>query len=247
MKNGKVRFLSFLLLLIMLLNVFTACGEKAPPESSGNPDDNTPDGDYQMPEDEYKLPLEEGYNQLTLYWKYGGTYENCDVWIWWGDVAGKGYVFHECNYGAKVVINVPEGITEVGFIVRKNCSDPGGSSWGNATKDYEQDRFAVIEGKETVIYLKTGDASQYTSNDGGKTLNMIKKFSLAGMTDLRKIEYRINPKTLISSLDQVKVYEGDREIAVSGVSTLGRQSSVGYIEVAEDLDLSKSYRVVIEG
>ena len=249
MKSVKIRILSLVLLLIMILNVFfVACGEKAPNESGGDPNnDQTPGGDYQMPEDEYKLPLEDGYNQLTIYWRHSGSYENCDVWIWWGDVAGKGYVFHECNYGAKVVINVPEGISEVGFIVRKNCSDPGGSSWGNATKDYEQDRFVVLDGRETVIYLKTGDASQYTSKDGGKTLDMIKKFSLAGMSDVKKIQYLITPKTIISSLDQVKVYEGDREIAVTSVTTLGRQSATGYIEVAEELDLSKSYRVAIEG
>ena len=24
---------------------------------------------------------------------YDGSYENCDMWIWWGDVAGKGYLF----------------------------------------------------------------------------------------------------------------------------------------------------------
>ena len=76
---------------------------------------------------------------------------------------------------------------------------------------------------------------------------MIKKFSLAGMSDVKKIQYLITPKTIISSLDQVKVYEGDREIAVTSVTTLGRQSATGYIEVAEELDLSKSYRVAIEG
>jgi pullulanase len=200
-----------------------------------------------MPEDEYRLPLEDGYNQLTLYWNYDGSYENCDVWIWWGDVAGKGYLFHECNYGAKVVINVPEGISEVGFIVRRDCSEPGGSSWGSATKDFEQDRFAIIEGKETFIYLKSGVQDQFKSNDGGKTLEMIKKFSLAGMTDQNQIQYRITPKTNITTLDDIKVYEGDREIKITALSTMGREAATGYITVAETLDLSKNYRVEIKG
>jgi len=201
----------------------------------------------ESPEDEYELELEDGYNQLTFYWRHSGTYENCDIWIWWGDKAGQGYTFHECSYGAKVVVNVPEGISEVGFIVRKDCSEPGGSSWGSATKDYDQDRFAVIEGKETVIYLKSGDAQQYTSKDGGKTLEMIKKLSLAGITAENKIMYRVTPKTIISDLSQVKVYCGDREIKVTDISTLGREATSGYITVDSTLDLSENYSISIEG
>ena len=260
----SLKLICLMLAFIMLLSVaMTSCNDTAPDDSEtnqpgtdqpgtdqpGTDEDDDPDSqpDYVMPEDEYRLPLEDGYNQLTLYWAYNGPYESCDIWIWWGDVAGKGYVFHECNYGAKVVVNVPEGVDQVGFIVRKNCSEPGGSSWGNATKDYDQDRFAVIDGKETVIYLKTGDASQYSSNDGGKTLQMIKKFSLAGIVDEKKIQYTVTPKVKISSLDQVKVYDGDREIKVTSLSTLGREATAGYIEVEETLDLSANYRVSIEG
>ena len=43
------------------------------------------------------------------------------------------------------------------------------------------------------------------------------------------------------------MYQGDREIKVTGISTMGRQSKTGYIEVEESLDLSKSYTVNIEG
>ncbi|MBQ9929276.1 MAG: type I pullulanase [Oscillospiraceae bacterium] len=196
---------------------------------------------------EYSEPLRDGYNQVTFYWTYSGTYENCDMWIWWGDVAGKGYLFHECEYGAKVVVNVPEGIEEVGFIVRKDCSDPGGSSWGNATKDYEQDRFAVIEGKQTTIYLKPGDPAQYISNDGGKTLDMAKKFTLAGMIDESTIEYHLTPKVKITDLKQVKVYCGDRQVAVKSLSSLGKEATSGKIELEETLDLSGNYRIEIDG
>ena len=111
-------------------------------------------GDYVMPEDEYRLPKEEGHNQITFYWTYPGVIENADIWVWWDGKEGSGYLFHECNYGVKAVINVPEGIDRVGFIVRRDCSEPGGSAWGTATKDFGDDRFAVIEGKKTYIYLK---------------------------------------------------------------------------------------------
>ena len=243
----SIRFTSLLLVLLLIaMAIFTSCDLGS---GGGETETETEtEGAYVPDPNEYKLPLEDGYNQLTFYWSYkGGTYEKCDIWIWWGDKAGQGYTFHECNYGAKVVINVPEDVKEVGFIVRRDCSEPGGSSWGNATKDYESDRFAIIEGKETVIYLRSGDPEQYKSQDGGKTLEMIKKFSLASMVDVRRLQYRITPKATFTSLSQIKVYEGDREVKVTAVSTMGREATTGYIDVAEDLKLDATYRVVIEG
>ena len=251
MKKFTTRIIPLFLVVIMLFFclVLTSCNNDAGNiiVNDGNNENSGDDSDCQMSEDEYTLEKEEGYNQLTFYWKHNDTYENCDIWLWWGDTAGRGYVFHECDYGAKAVVNIPEGIEEVGFIVRKNCSDPGGSSWGNAAKDYDGDRFAVIEGDETFIYLKSGDSSQYTSNDGGKTLEMIKKFSLAGMVDEHKIQYRITPEANISSPEQIKVYEGDRELTVTNLSATGREAAMGYITVDETLDISKNYRVVLDG
>lgn len=242
MKLSK-RIISLLLSALMILSVLLVSCAK-PDETPDLPDGTAEENN--APTEEYTLPLEEGYNQLTIYFNHGETYENCDVWIWWGDVAGKGYILHECEYGAKAVVNVPEDVETVGFIVRKNCSDPGGSSWGSATKDFEADRFAVIEGKETVIYLKSGVEDQFKSYDGGKTLEMIRKFSLATMAGENTLAYRISPKMNLS-LDQIKVYEGDREIEVTSLSSEGRESTSGKIEVAEALDLSKLYTVEIEG
>ncbi len=244
---STIRTLTLILSLALLLGVLAACGTQ-----NGDGGDTTAQEGGTQPDsgftgEEYSLPLEDGYNQLTLYWTHNGTYENCDIWIWWGDVAGKGYVFHECAYGGKVVVNVPEGIEQVGFIVRKNCSEPGGTSWGSATKDYEQDRFAVITGKETVIYLKSGVADQYSSNDGGKTLDMIKDFSLAAMIDEHTIQYRVTPQTTIKSTDQIKVYEGDRALKIVSISSMNRPASLGTVVLEESLDLSKQYRMEIEG
>ena len=250
------RMLSVLLVVMLMLTfALTACtpsGEPADTDAAtdtGAPDTTDTEGESTrpIPDDEYTEPLVDGYNQITFYWTYSGSYETCDIWAWWGDKAGQGYRFHECAYGAKVVLNVPEGVEEVGFIVRKDCSEPGGSSWGNATKDYEQDRFAVIEGRETFIYLKPGVADQFTSNDGGKTLQMIKKFSLAAMTDKNTIQYNITPATTLTSKAAVKVYEGDREVEIESISSLNKPSVSGKIVLAETLDLSKSYRVEIEG
>lgn len=232
----KLQVLICLLLLVAMFLTACAPAQTQPTEAPTEPEPT-----------EYTEPLQDGYNQVTFYWTYPGTYEKCDMWIWWGDVAGKGYLFHECEYGAKVVVNVPEGIDEIGFIVRRDCSDPGGSSWGSATKDYDQDRFAAVEGKETFIYLKSGDPAQYISNDGGKTLDMAKKFTIAGMVDESTIEYRLTPKATITDLSQVKVYNGDRQVAVKSLSSLGKEATSGKIELEEPLDLSGNYRIEIAG
>ena len=196
---------------------------------------------------EYFEPIPDGHNQVTFYWTYDGTYENCDMWIWQPNKDGKGYRFTECEYGGKVIVNVPEGVEQIGFIVRRDCSDPGGTSWGSATKDYESDRFAMIEGKETVIYLKSEDPAQYKSSDGGKTLTQSRKFNMASMADEHQINYKIAPKMTIDALSQIKVTKDGKSVAVSGVSTLGKEAASGTIELAEPLDLSASYKVEIEG
>lgn len=244
-----MRIVSFMLVLVMVSSSLFACTQPAQPEQTEAPTETTVPAQTEPPalQEEYTEPLQDGYNQVTFYWNNPGGYENCDMWIWYADKDGKGYLFHECEYGAKVVVNVPEGVEEVGFIVRKDCSDPGGTSWGSATKDYEQDRFAVVEGRETFVYLQSGDANQYVSYDGGKTLEMTKKFTIAGLADEKKIQYIVSPKTTIASLDQVKVYKEDQEVTVVGISTLGRASASGYIELAEPIDLTAKYRVEIQG
>ena len=232
------RFQKLICLLLLAALLLPACApaQQQPTEAPTEPKPT-----------EYTEPLQDGYNQVTFYWTYPGTYENCDMWIWWGDKAGKGYLFNECEYGAKVIVNVPEGIEEIGFIVRRDCSEPGGSTWASATKDYDQDRFAVVEGKETFIYLKSGDPAQYISNDGGKTLDMAKKFTLASMVDESTIEYHLTPKTTIKELSQIKVYQGDRQVAVKSLSSLGKEATTGKIELEEALDLSGNYRIEIDG
>ena len=255
----KIRLISIFLVIAMMLSFCLAsCGTPDTSDATDGTEDGTSTGDsetklpwenggYIPPEDEYNLPLEEGYNQLTIYFKHNATYDNCDIWMWWGDVAGRGYVLHKCAYGGKAVVNVPEGIEEVGFIVRKSCSDPGGTSWGSATKDFDADRFVTITGKETVIYLKGGVEDQFKSDDGGKTLEMIKRFSIASMKSENTLYYSIAPKMTIKSLDDVKVFEGDREVKINSVSSLGREMGTGTIEIAENFDLSKNYTLEIVG
>ena len=190
----------------------------------------------------------EGVRRLTLYWTSPDEdYEKCDVWIWFPGKDGSGHLFEPCDYGVCVSVDVPESVDEVGFIVRRNCSDPGGSSWGSATKDFEDDRFAVLTGELTEIYLQPGDGMQYTSPDGGKTLNPIRIFKLAGIVSPSEIRYAISPETRLESLDAVHVRLDGKDIAVESLSSLGNNVNNGVIRLAEPLNLTRTYTVEIQG
>ena len=200
--------------------------------------------------EEYSLPREEGTRQVTFYWQDEGVdYDTCDMWIWYPNADGHGYLFHPCAYGVKVVLNVPESENRVGFIVRRNCSDPGGASWGEATKDYDGDRYAEITGDTTEIYLLPGDENLYKSDDGGKTLYQEKLLSMAGITAMNEIQYHLTPAVRLESLDQVKVTDREtgRQLEVIGLSSLNNNVITGKITVGEELDLSRIYTVEIEG
>ena len=269
MKKSLIKRLSLVLLICMLFSILgTSCflgkedapatnGEDVieplnkPEDTSGMVDTGGIQGTYQPPEGEYDIETPEGYNKLTFYWvnpmfSSWADYETCDIWIWYDDVDGKGYLMEECSYGAKVVINVPDTVTEVGFIVRKDCSEPGGTSWGSASKDGGDDRFAIITGKETYIFLKNGDTNQYASDDGVK-LVQIKKFNVAGMMDFHTIKYNITPAKKLENYQQISVWEGDKKLTVVRVNTMGKSSTQGMITVEEQLDLNKIYQVRIEG
>ena len=79
---------------------------------TGGGSDDDDDGGFTGPE--YELPMEEGMNQITFYINFKGDTSDCDMWIWWDGKVGSGYLMHPCAYGAKVVVNVPESITQVG-------------------------------------------------------------------------------------------------------------------------------------
>ena len=258
MKKMK-RLLAVVLALAMVLGM-TGCGEQPPQTtetaaetSSAAPAPSTteapvpaetePDYTEEFP------PVEDGCNQLVLYWHSERAVDisTSDVWIWWGDIAGKGYPFLKCPYGFKCVVNVPEDISEVGFIVRTGCSDPCGTSWGSATKDFDADRFAVITGRETHIYLLSGDGAQYYSEDGGKTLDQIRIFTQAGIVSANEIRYTVSPAVRISDLSELKLTLDGQEVAIEKLSTLGNKVVSGVITTAEPLDITKNYELFIEG
>ncbi len=242
----KKRLLALMLAALMLLGLLSGCaGTAAPPAAPAE----EKAAETPLPaEEEYSLPLEEGCRQLSLYWKSPtDSYDDCDIWVWYPGKDGHGELFHPCAYGGKVVLNVPKEVEEVGFIVRRECSAPGGSSWGSATKDFDGDRFAVLTGERTEIYLKSGDEMQYFSKDGGLSLDSVHEFKMAGIISPSEIRYSVAPAARIASLDEVRVLDGDREVPLAALDTLGEEKSTGVITTAEPLELSRIYRVEIEG
>ena len=236
------RIVSLFLCLILILAIFAGCGKSEETQTTGIPEVTVP-----MDEGEYNLPKEINTNQLTFYWLADDVdLSKCDMWIWYPNAEERGYVFHKTSHGGKVMLNVPLDVTEVGFVVRKNCSDPGGTSWGEATRDYEIDRYATIKGSSTVVWLKPNDGNQYFSNDGGKTLIPAKKLTLATIEDMNQIGYYLTTPARFDSVDQIKVLEGEREVPIKSVSSLGSESESGIITLAEELDISKVYTVVLE-
>ena len=129
--------------------------------------------------------------------------------------------------------------------MRRDCSNPGGSSWGDAKKDVEEDRYAVLTGSHTEIYLQSGDGMQYTSNDGGATLVPIRVFTQAGIISNTEIRYSISPAARLTAA-QVHVRQDGREVPVEKLSSEGNKVVTGVIRVAEELDITRSYTVEID-
>lgn len=247
MRKGS-KFNLILALLMALIMAFSACNSNGKDTGGGGQSDNGgSSGDPVVPEDEYTLERGENEKQLTIYFYRAAGYDGCDIWMWHADANGKGYELHECAYGAKVILNVPDTIDEVGFIIRTGCSDPGGTSWGTATKDAtDADRSVALKEAETVIYTKAGDAKSYTSTDGGKTLKEIRYISLADMQDSNHVKFVLSSAMTFKSLSDYKLADAEGQtVELSSVSSMGVNTSNGVITTAEPMDLAKAYTLTI--
>ena len=231
MKKQLNRVLSLLLVFVMLLSM-AACGQ-------GNPTTGTPTS----PTDPTP-PKDNGTKTLTIYWNYDGDLSTASFWVWPEGGDGYSYPVEACDYGAKCVVEIPEDVTRVGFIAVYDCTSVGGNSWPGGTKDYDGDRFVDMNGDVT-IYLKRGDEMIYYSKEAANTAQAVIRF--AGMTSLTTIKYNLPEATRITSLDQIKVMAGDRQIPVTDLSSLNNKVTHGIVTVAEELDLSQTYTLEIEG
>ncbi|MBQ6671833.1 MAG: type I pullulanase [Spirochaetales bacterium] len=237
----------FLILIAgVLLMTFSSCTAKDKQQNPA-PAQEAPKQQTSPIAAEETIP--DGFNNLTFYWKGNADPASTDIWIWWDGKDGSGYAVTPCDYGLKCSVNVPENIKEVGFIVRTDCSDPCQNYWGNATKDWPDDRSAVITDRKTEIYLVTGDGGQYRSSDSGKTLEPIRFFNLAGITDMNRVRFFIAPGNpeIAGNPASFKVTENGREIPVTAVTDLWANGTSGILTLAENLDITKEYSVETEG
>lgn len=193
--------------------------------------------------DEESVPiLPEGMRRVVFYWKGTAGMDTSDMWIWWDGKDGNGYLFEECPYGFMCSVDVPSSLSKVGFIVRTSCSDPGGSSWGTAVKDWGDDRFALLTDEITQIYLISGDGLQYSSSDGGKTLTPIRNFILAGMEDFSTVRYNISPESSLIGLDSVRIKDSSgNNMEIESVP------GDGTVTLRDEMKIDGIYTIEIEG
>lgn len=239
MKHTVKRLFAFLLALVMLCVVGCVQGPVTTDPSDANPSQPT------EPAEDYS-DIPDGYNQLVIYWDYSADLSTAAFWIWPEDGDGQGYPVEADPYGCKVVVNLPDTVKRAGFIACYGCTSTSGSTWIGGTKDVDADRFIDLTARRVVAYLKSGDANIYLSNDGGN-LETVKELKMAEMVGFDTLKYTVSPAVNLTSLSQVKIYEGDREIAVTGISNLNKGAVSGEVTVGEVLDLSKTYEIEIEG
>ena len=240
------RTLSLILAFVMLVGLLSGCVQPDTPSTPGTTPTAPPTTVQPTTPAEDYPDIPEGQNQLVIYWNYSGDLSTAAFWIWPEGGNGQGYPVEADEYGCKVVVNLPESVTRVGFIACTGCTSTSGSTWIGGTKDVDMDRFIDMTDRRVVAYLKRGDENIYFSNDGG-SLETVKTLKSAGMTGFDTIEYVVSPAATLTALSQVKVLQGDREISVTGMNKLDKSSASGTITLGEKLDLTKEYEIEIEG
>lgn len=201
-------------------------------------------------EGEYVEPVPAGKNQITFYLNTTSV-GNTDIWLWEvGGAEGRGFTLTPCDYGAKAIINIDERTPQVGFIVRTGCSDPGGTSWGTATKDGTQDdRFISIKERQTYVFLKLGNAKSYAGYIGGQgelLLDEMKSIDMADMRDLTHIRLGFSSKKTSLETKDVKLTDGEgNEVALEKIDKVSY--TVWTLVPAAPLSIEKAYTVKVNG
>ena len=242
------RALSLILVLAMALGLLAGCVPPQDPTTAPTVPTTAPTTPTTQPtEPEENLSdIPEGHNQLVIYWDRKDGLDTAAFWIWPEGGNGQGYPVEADAYGCKTVVNLPESVKRAGFIACYGCSSTSGSTWIGGTKDVDADRYVDMNARRVTIYLKSGDENIYFSSNGGAE-DMAKNFKMAAMTGFTTIKYNVSPAVKITSLDQIKVYEGERQIPVTARSSLNNKVISGELTLGETLDISKTYEIEIPG
>ncbi len=84
------------------------------------------------------------------------------------------------------------------------------------------------------------------SNRLGRMIDMMTKIKTAFMTDFYTITYSLTSKICLVSTEQIKLYDGEREVAITSVDAIGKTTSHGNVIVKEALSIGKPYVLAIE-
>ncbi len=245
MQKRFVRILSLVLVCGMLFGMIgcTEAANTTGPAATTDPVGTTKPVGTSQPSTG-TVPDDDGTNTLTIYWDYDGDVATASYWVWPEGGNGMSYVLEKCDYGVVCSIEIPANVARVGFIAIFDCASVGGSTWPGGTKDYDGDRYVDMAG-DTTIYLKRGDPMIYYSEEEAGAVEPT--ISSAFLTSFTTISYKLPKSLRVTALDQIKVMDGDRQIEVTGLSSLDNNVNHGVITLAESLDLTKTYTLQMEG
>lgn len=223
------------LLTIALALPLAACSsDKTGGGGNGGDDDNS--------------PIPDGSVRVTInYFRPAADYDEWNMWIWPKGGEGAAYQFKKSVTIADkewktVTVTLPADLTgeeAVGFIVRKG-------EW--AAKDWEGDRYIpsdkFVDSRVTIYLAQARENIYYDAQTAidEATSNTI---TVAGFSNFKSLSLTTSDK--ISSKSHFKVYDdADTLVAQLDCATTTRYNGKtnATIKFDEDVDISKSYRIV---
>ncbi|MFW5864986.1 MAG: type I pullulanase [Candidatus Izemoplasmataceae bacterium] len=179
---------------------------------------------------------------IVNYHRFDGNYSGWSLWLWQsrpvnGDGQNINFTGYNDDTGSRQLVydlegTHLEGATEVGVIVRT-------SSW---EKDVpvdllvdmsEPDSNGVVE-----VFLVSKDPTVYYD---AESLDLTHRLLSVEFTSMNSIQIQSSLASLTK--DDVTVYADDEPIEVDALSMMG---FTGEIDLAEDIDLAKSYRLEVD-
>ncbi len=184
------------------------------------------------------------------YHRYDGDYSGWNIWSWIIGAEGASYEFNsEDDFGmvASYTLEIVEGTTEVGFIVRHSTDS---NVWDK--KDTSNDRFMdITKAKDGVIDLYVVQDEE-NFGYGEDEMNLAPKIMEASMENKTTINFKVTTAFDCTAKDTaskviIKDSEGNTYEAESVFSKEGEKATTAKITMVEELDLFQRYTLSIEG
>ncbi len=245
----KRKFLALFAGLFTCLFLFSAC---APEGGGGGGGTGGGGGSVDGSENAKDVTVNLYYGELK-------DFGHSDAWLWdeMGSIRSGGYLWEEGNFGtygkantkynAKVSVKLSTAVGRLGFLIRLNCTDPGGESWGTATKDGTgNDRFIPLDERfindkdEIDAYVHAGNADIFVKDSTGEE-SVMKLFDMANLVNLKQISCLLTPSSVDVGALHAKVTDEEGNV-VPYKRALGT-----VLHFDNELDLNKSYTVTIDG